>query len=432
MMAGWGCSPLLEDFLDTLERNTGKRPSGSDGSFHSPCPAHEDDSLRLIIREGRDGRPFCECLAGCSAEEIFLSIRWSEESARDRVRLKIGGVQFFDIAALMRDPSPSRRGEVLGRSDGEALFRYGTIGLLIGHPGAGKSWITLEALRQEVFKGNLVFVLDWEGSAERFVERLGQLGMSPEDAQLIQYGNPGMAGLAGLADGLARLAPSLVVIDSAAKCYAAHGLNEDLAGDALQLFGALAQPLARAGSTVLIVDHLVKTQGPGVWPRGSGAKLADVDTAFSVEPVEPFGRGRSGKAKLKVVKDRDAIMGSVGDVAAIVYFEAMNPAGQVRLRLEPMGMQGAESEVALSPAHRRVLAVVEASHVPVSVYEIQDRVANDGGKPIRPRTVQDACQKLRKAGLVALIDDEVPHRWVSSRAEVSDVPSVHAEGADAA
>jgi hypothetical protein len=60
----------IENLLTRLEgvKNTGK------GRWVAPCPAHNDKSPSLAIREGDDGRALVYCFAGCSTGEVLSAI----------------------------------------------------------------------------------------------------------------------------------------------------------------------------------------------------------------------------------------------------------------------------------------------------------------------------------------------------------------------
>jgi predicted ATP-dependent serine protease len=110
--------------------------------------------------------------------------------------------------------------------DGNGPFMSGTVGLLVGPPESGKSWVTIETVRQVISAGRVAVVLDWEGPAWRLANRLKELGCPPEQATaLVRHCNPGSESLGVVLDEVRREDPALVVIDSAAKFYASHGLD---------------------------------------------------------------------------------------------------------------------------------------------------------------------------------------------------------------
>jgi hypothetical protein len=64
-----GSTPT-EKVLDRLE---GVKPS-KPGSWIAICPAHEDKSPSLSVRELEDGRVLIHCFAGCEVSEILRAI----------------------------------------------------------------------------------------------------------------------------------------------------------------------------------------------------------------------------------------------------------------------------------------------------------------------------------------------------------------------
>jgi hypothetical protein len=56
-----------------LERLEGVRPSGH-GRWIARCPAHDDRSPSLSIREMDDGRVLVHCHAGCGAVDVVDSV----------------------------------------------------------------------------------------------------------------------------------------------------------------------------------------------------------------------------------------------------------------------------------------------------------------------------------------------------------------------
>lgn len=60
----------VQDLLSRLDKC---RASGR-GKWMACCPAHKDSSPSLGIKELDDGRILINCFAGCSAEEVILSV----------------------------------------------------------------------------------------------------------------------------------------------------------------------------------------------------------------------------------------------------------------------------------------------------------------------------------------------------------------------
>jgi hypothetical protein len=59
--------------LDTvLDRLTRVKPIH--GGYLAACPAHEDHSPSLSVREGDDGRVLLKCWAGCQTADVLLAM----------------------------------------------------------------------------------------------------------------------------------------------------------------------------------------------------------------------------------------------------------------------------------------------------------------------------------------------------------------------
>lgn len=59
--------------LDTVLQHLSKVKKTSKG-YQAKCPAHDDQSPSLSIREGDDGRVLLHCHAGCTASAVVASI----------------------------------------------------------------------------------------------------------------------------------------------------------------------------------------------------------------------------------------------------------------------------------------------------------------------------------------------------------------------
>jgi hypothetical protein len=64
---------------DALERHD-CQPRGPEYKFTSLCPAHEDRSPSLSVREGVDRRAVLHCFAGCDTDHIIreVGLRWAD------------------------------------------------------------------------------------------------------------------------------------------------------------------------------------------------------------------------------------------------------------------------------------------------------------------------------------------------------------------
>lgn len=197
---------------------------------------------------------------------------------------------------------------VCTRTDGVSLFYAGKVNAIFGEPECGKGWVIAVAEAQELKAGRHVMHIDMEDGPDGVTSRLRLLGVDDDTIRDgLHYKRPSEAlglGIGALTDQAAYM--SFVALDGVTEAMALWGLSADKATDVATFHAALPLPLARAGPPVTTVDHVVKArENRGRWATGSGHKLAIIDgAAYSVEPVTPFARGRSGMSRIRVAKDR--------------------------------------------------------------------------------------------------------------------------------
>lgn len=63
-----------------LERVHNPRKNAN-GGFSCKCPAHQDGSPSLSVKEGRDGRLLLNCFAGCKFRDILAAVGLTEADA---------------------------------------------------------------------------------------------------------------------------------------------------------------------------------------------------------------------------------------------------------------------------------------------------------------------------------------------------------------
>lgn len=205
------------------------------------------------------------------------------------------------------DPPP----ELFRREDGEALFYRGAVNALYGESGSLKSWTAQVATAQVLLAGGRVAYYDFEANGGQIHERLRALGIAAQQLrESFRYVHPadplGGAELSDLERDLRDFVPDLVIIDGTTDAMALHGLDLVNNRDYAHFDRMLPKRIASFGPAVALIDHVGRNvEARGGYALGAQHKRASITgAAYTVELVQPFGRGKHGIARLKVSKDR--------------------------------------------------------------------------------------------------------------------------------
>lgn len=189
------------------------------------------------------------------------------------------------------------------------LVYPGLVHLFIGEPETGKSWGALLATLTVARHGHTTIYVDHEMNERAVRGRLEALGATTDELARIVYVRP-VEPLAGpaAADILALLddkQPALVVVDAFASSLATHGLDENANADVEKWYVTVGAALRTTGAALLIVDHVAKDKDSrGGYSIGAQRKKAGADVLLAFETVKPYGRGKTGLARIQVAKDR--------------------------------------------------------------------------------------------------------------------------------
>lgn len=211
------------------------------------------------------------------------------------------------LAGHDEEPPPAQ----LTRADGGRLFYDGKVNALLGESESGKTWIALLAVAQALAAGQRVAYLDFEDTAGGIVARLRALGATPQQIlALLDYIGPDETLHAAASDDLREhldhTHPALIILDGVNAAMTLLGLDLEKNKDATGFAQLLLRPLTAGGACVVVVDHLPKNrENRGKGGIGAQAKRAMMTgCAITVDVVEPFGRGMTGRLRLTVDKDR--------------------------------------------------------------------------------------------------------------------------------
>lgn len=236
-------------------------------------------------------------------------------------------------------PEPS----IWKRDDGACLLYPGRTHIFMGETESLKSWAAMHVIYQEIKAGCAVIYADLEDEPITSIERLRQLGLTPDEiTEGFLYIQP-HEGFDDVArehlDARIQMctrAVRLAVIDSMTEAMALEGLDPNV-GVAVADFYHLA-PLyfATNGIAVVIIDHVTKShEDRGRWAIGSERKISGLTgAAFSFNKVREFGRGMTGSVKVSISKDRPGAlrpMASKGKVLGTMTFASDPETGAVTI-----------------------------------------------------------------------------------------------------
>ncbi len=229
-----------------------------------------------------------------------------------------------DLAAILHGTHEQVTPTILTRMDGAALLYPARINALYGESGSGKTWVSMLAAAQTIQNGQRVLFLDFEDHPGSVTNRMTQLGCTQQQVlELFTYISP----VAPYNDRAGHYLENMVVtkgieltiIDSTGEAVSMDGINPNADDEIAAWFRKLPRRLTRAGSTVLLLDHVPKSnEASKRFAIGSQRKLAAIDGAsYRVDVTTPPAKGQEGKLRLTVAKDRHGTYRHGTTVAAI-------------------------------------------------------------------------------------------------------------------
>jgi hypothetical protein len=171
------------------------------------------------------------------------------------------------------------------------------------------------------------------------LERLRALGVSDEaiDA-LFAYVEPDEKitadEMADLLEWVAATSCRLVVGDAFNPILTIFGLDMNSTEDVERFYKGTADKFCDAGCAVVMLDHLVKNPDTSRrYTIGSERKATGAHVHVGMVTIAPYGRGRTGKAKLTVHKDRPGFL--TRPTHGLFVLESDPFSGDASWRVEP-------------------------------------------------------------------------------------------------
>lgn len=247
--------------------------------------------------------------------------------------------------------------DLLKLDDGtRGLIYPGMVNLLFGKSNIGKSWIGMWLLTQHLQqpdRPNAMYV-DLEDSPQSTIRRLRSLGATWSDIERVSYVQPDSPMAHMLLTGqhhasalknaeafwqdLKATDPSLIIIDGMTMLYGLHGLDTNHATDTDKIATWL-KTMARAGRTVVVIDHESKSAVKGAMPSGSQHKTSMAQGVVLQLwcTQKPKIGGQAGEYQIVSIKDRHGEVSrhSVGDPEAVADVTVQGDEHSVTVSLRP-------------------------------------------------------------------------------------------------
>ncbi|MGC9221759.1 MAG: AAA family ATPase [Solirubrobacteraceae bacterium] len=341
-----------------------------------------------------------------TAADLGLAIGPPAPAATSWDPVDLGEILAGDYVA----PAPT----MLARDDGRCLLYPGRNHWVSAEPEALKTWFALLACAEQIAVAHSALYMDFESNAAEIVGRLRALGVEPDAIRerfiYVRPDEPLVGGAVAALDAALARKPTLTVIDGVTEAFAVQGLSPLDNAEVASWLEILPRRILRAGSTSLALDHVVKDKEQrGRYAIGAQHKLAGVDVAYTLEVVEPFGRGRDGVVTVKVQKDRPGGVREFAQDAVVATLRATSLAGgRVSLALELPDAQTASATFRPTLVMERVSRYVEGAPG-ASQADIETNVSG------RSAVIRKAIQVLIEEGHLLREREGVAWRHTVSR-----------------
>jgi AAA domain len=220
------------------------------------------------------------------------------------------------------------------------LFYLGRRHVVSGEAEAGKSMLMLALAAAELLEARGVIWVDTDDmGAGPVLEVLRAHGVDDQRIRgLFAYLRPEEAATPIVREYLAALiryrSVRLIVFDTFNSSLVLHGLDPVSTVEVERFFRQVVNPLSDLGPAVVLTDHVVKrADDRGKYAYGSERKHTAADVHLGMKPIETLGRGRRGRSKLTVHKDRPGFLERPSPGAFVL--DSDEESGRVSWRIEP-------------------------------------------------------------------------------------------------
>jgi AAA domain len=181
-----------------------------------------------------------------------------------------------------------------------------------GEPEDGKSWVMLWCAVQllELDDEARVLIMDGEMGSKSVAERLRVLGLDAGTAEArvthVNLSSVPREHFDKFVVWATVMRFDLIIWDPIAHHLAGAGMNENNNSEVAEWIARVVNPLLAQGSTVIGVDHIVKSGDGNGYARGAGNKKARARVVYEFDKKVTFDRETIGHIIVRVEKNSDA------------------------------------------------------------------------------------------------------------------------------
>jgi DnaB helicase-like protein/AAA domain-containing protein len=266
--------------------------------------------------------------------------------------------------------------------------------VISGEDDAGKTMLLLGISADELREGRGVVWIDTDDmGAASVLERLRLFGADEEAIRsLFAYLHPEEALSDAARDDVIALLRErdvrLMVNDAFNAALTLHGYSPGSTEEVEAFWQRAVAPFCHAGAAVVLPDHVVKRKDErGRYAYGSERKATGCDLHLGLRVIEPFGRGRRGKARITVHRDRIGFLPRPSPGLFVLDSDA--DTGRLAWRLEASREKGEQGEQDWRPTGymEKVSRYLELRRAdPPSITQIEEGVP--GGTDYKRQAVE--------------------------------------------